>query len=56
MLFSSDVMNIDTSGLTALEEIHKDLVFLNLQVRSSDNIYTKRSKHCNLVFPSHFAP
>jgi hypothetical protein len=55
MFFSSDVMNIDTSGLTALEEIHKDLVFLNLQVRSSDSIYTKR-KHCNLVFPSHFIP
>jgi sulfate transporter 2, low-affinity len=27
------VVNIDTSGLTALEEIHKELVSLGLQVK-----------------------
>jgi low affinity sulfate transporter 2 len=27
------VVNIDTSGLTALEEIHKELVSLGIQVK-----------------------
>jgi sulfate transporter 2, low-affinity len=29
----ADVVNIDTSGLTTLEEIHKELVSLGIQVR-----------------------
>lgn len=28
----ADVMNIDTSGITALEEIHKKLTSVNMQV------------------------
>ncbi|KAF3320381.1 low affinity sulfate transporter 3-like protein [Carex littledalei] len=36
----SNVMNIDTSGLATLEEIHKELVFLNLQVAIANPSWT----------------
>ncbi|KAJ3702651.1 hypothetical protein LUZ61_006356 [Rhynchospora tenuis] len=36
----SNVTNIDTSGLSALEEIHKELVFLNLQMAVTNPSWT----------------
>ncbi|KAJ3673766.1 hypothetical protein LUZ60_005758 [Juncus effusus] len=36
----SNVMNIDTSGLTALSEIHKELVFRNLQMAIANPTWT----------------
>ncbi|KAJ4767607.1 sulfate transporter 1 [Rhynchospora pubera] len=63
--FPSDVTNIDTSGLSTLEEIHKELVFLNLQVIneiifSTKTFKWKRNKDCNFYlfffFYSHLPP